>query len=70
MIKKMNCVLKDYGWCQILQRDEEYVIRYDRGGIAVNMVEANLSIEEAQRALANELEAEKLVIELQKRDGL
>lgn len=61
-------VLKDYGWCQLLERDNDYIIRYDKGGIAVNMVEAALTIEQAQSALVNEFEAEKLVIELEKQD--
>ena len=62
----MDSVLKDYGWCQILQRDNQYIIRYDKGGVAVNMIEATVTIEQAQLALANQFEAEKLVIQLEK----
>ena len=63
----MNSVLKDYGWCQILQRDNEYIIRYDQGGIAVNMTEVTISKEQALRAIANQFEAESIVIHLQKK---
>lgn len=64
----MDSLLKDYGWCQIFERDNKYIIRYDKGGIAVNMVEVILTIEQAHRALVNQFEAEKLVIELQKEE--
>lgn len=59
-------ILKDYGWCQITNRHDKYYIRYDKGGIAVEMVENEVSKNEADRALVSQEEAEKIVIQIQK----
>ena len=37
---KKNEILADYGWCQVIKRDN---IRYDRGGIAVQMDEIEIT---------------------------
>lgn len=65
----MDTILKDYGWCQIIERHNKYIIRYDKGGIAVQMVENEISKEEADKALFNQIEAEKIIIEIQKRES-
>lgn len=62
-----DIILKDYGWCQVLQRDDKFVIRYDAGGIAVKMVESEISREEADKAIVNQQRAEEVVINIQKR---
>ncbi|SHG62688.1 hypothetical protein SAMN04488109_1136 [Chryseolinea serpens] len=60
-------ILKDYGWCQVIKRGDKYIIRYDKGGVAIKMIESEVSKKDANRALANQLEAEKVIIEIQKR---
>ncbi len=64
-----NEVLADYGWCQVIKRDNIYIIRYDKGGIAVQMDEIEVTEIEATKALINQIEAEKVVIDIQKRQS-
>ena len=59
-------ILKDYGWCQVIQRDTNYVIRYDGGGITIQMMEENINKTQADKALINQYEAEKVVKEILK----
>lgn len=66
----INEVLEDYGWCQIIKRDNIYILRYDIGGIAVQMDEIVITEIEATKALINQIEAEKVVIDIQKRRSL
>ncbi|HTH54585.1 MAG TPA: hypothetical protein VL728_00980 [Cyclobacteriaceae bacterium] len=60
-------ILKDYGWCQVIQRDNKFIIRYDAGGIAVKMVENEISKEEAEKALVDQLKAEEIVLVIQRK---
>ncbi|NJM24266.1 MAG: hypothetical protein HC859_00720 [Bacteroidia bacterium] len=60
-------ILKDYGWCQVITRDDKYILRFDRGGVAVKMTEYPVSKQEADKALIDQLQAEKVIIEIQKR---
>ena len=62
-------ILQDYGWCQIIKRDNQYFIRYDSGGIAVKMIECQVDKEEAEKALIDQLQAEKVIIEIQKKQN-
>lgn len=64
-----NNILKDYGWCQIIKRQGKYIICYDKGGVAVQMVENEISKDEANKALINQLEAEKVIIKIQKKEN-
>jgi hypothetical protein len=57
-------ILKDYGWCQIIQRETEYIIRYDGGGIAIHMMNEKISKSQADKALINQYEAEQIVKEI------
>lgn len=54
-------ILKDYGWCQVKKRHDEYFICYDKGGIAVKMVEMNITREEAEKAVVNQQDAENVI---------
>ncbi|MDC1285750.1 hypothetical protein N8Z33_03585 [Flavobacteriaceae bacterium] len=62
-------ILKDYGWCQVIKRDSKYFIRYDGGGVAVKMIECQVDKEDANKALIDQLQAEKVIIEIQKKQG-
>ena len=59
-------ILKDYGWCQVIQRGTGYIIRYDDGGIAIHMIEEKINKFQANKALINQYEAEKVVKEILK----
>ncbi len=61
-------VLKDYGWCQVITRDGKYILRFDIGGVAVKMIEYAVSKQDADKALIDQLQAEKVIIEIQKRE--
>ena len=56
-----NIVLKDYGWCQIIQRSNEYIIRYDGGGIVVQMKEIKINKTQAELALIDQIHAEQII---------
>ena len=59
-------ILKDYGWCQVIQRNENYVIRFDIGGIAIQMIEESINKTQVDKALVDQYEAEKVVREILK----
>lgn len=60
-------ILEDYGWCQIIQHDDNYLIRYDVGGIAIQMIEESIDKVQAEKALINQYEAEIVVKEILRR---
>lgn len=55
----MKEVLKDYGWCQVIKKDEQYFVSYDAGGIAIQMKEIEIIESQAIKALIDQFEAEK-----------
>lgn len=56
--------LKDYGWCQVLKKVEEYFIFYDAGGIAILMKEIEITESQAIKAMIDQFEAEKIIKEI------
>ena len=57
-------ILKDYGWCQIIQQNNEYIIRYDGGGVIVQMKEIKVNRIQAEIALIDQMRAEQVIREL------
>ena len=57
-------ILKDYGWCQVIQRGENFFLNYDSGHFVVKMTEIRITKAESEVAINNETEAEKLIIKL------
>lgn len=55
---------KDYGWCQVLKKEEKYFILYDSGGIAIEMKEIEITKSQAIRAMTDQYEAEKVIKEI------
>lgn len=51
-------------WCQIIQRDIEYIIRYDGGGIAIHFIDENISKPQVDKALINQDEVEQIIKEI------
>jgi len=43
-------ILYDYGWCQVLRDKENYFLKYNGGGIAIEMVIIQVSKSEAEIA--------------------
>ena len=60
-------ILKDYGWCKIIQRYSEYFICYDGGGVVVKMLEMEVGKEQAAKAMLSQHEAENVIREVLKR---
>jgi len=56
--------LKDYGWCKVLKKDEEYFISYDAGGIVIQMKEIDITKAQAIKAMIDQYEAEKVIKEI------
>ncbi|MFC2105022.1 hypothetical protein ACFLS4_06705 [Bacteroidota bacterium] len=54
-------ILKDYGWCQVIKRGENYFLNYDSGGFVVKMTEISVTKAESEIAINNEIEAENLI---------
>jgi hypothetical protein len=61
-------IIKDYDWCQIIKRQEKYIIRYDTGGVAIKMTEHHISEDEAKLASVGESEAENIIRRIQNKD--
>lgn len=40
-----HLILKNYGGCQLIRRQDKYVVRYDNGGVVVQLVEREISKE-------------------------
>lgn len=59
-------VLKDYGWCQIIKRMDQYFLRYDEGGIAIIMKEVVVTKEQAEKAMIDQYKAEEILVEVLK----
>jgi len=59
-----DIILRDYGWCKVMQRNNKYVISYDVGGIAVQMMEMDITKEQAYKAMVDQYEAEKIIREI------
>ena len=60
----MTKKLQDYGWCQVLKKEEKYFISYDAGGVAVQMKEIEITESQATRAATDQYEAEKIIKEI------
>jgi len=60
-------ILKNYDWCQVIQRDDKFFIRYDAGGVVVKMVEHEISKEDAQQAQIDQNNAEQVVRSIQRK---
>jgi hypothetical protein len=58
---KKDEILVDYGWCQVIKRGNKYLLNYDSGGIAIQMIEISISESEANISLQNQIEAEKVI---------
>lgn len=58
---KDEFVLEDYGWCQIIQRSDKYYIKYDAGGIVIQMKEIEVNKEQVNRAMESQIEAENII---------
>ena len=57
-------ILKDYGWCQVIQRFGKYFIKYDAGGIVVQMREMEVNKKKANIAMKNQIKAEEIIKEM------
>ena len=53
-------ILKDYGWCKILTDNTDCFICFDEGQIVVKMHTYPISKQEAESAIKNEIEAERI----------
>lgn len=53
-------ILKDYGWCQVIRKESEYFLRFDKGGIAIKMTTYKISESEANISISNEIKAEEI----------
>ena len=60
----MTQKLKDYGWCQVLKKEERYFISYDAGGIAIQMKQIVITDKQALSAMVDQYEAEKIIKEI------
>jgi hypothetical protein len=65
-MNEKDTILVDYGWCQVIKRTDHYILNYDSGGVVIKMAEIRVSEKEAMIAVANELEAEKIIKNKQK----
>lgn len=53
-------ILKDYGWCQVIKKESNYYLKFDKGGVVVIMSTFKISESQANISIANEIEAEKI----------
>jgi hypothetical protein len=60
----MTQKLKDYGWCQVLKKEDRYFISYDAGGIAIHMKQIVITDKQALSAMVDQYEAEKIIKEI------
>jgi len=60
-MKNTGDILKDYGWCQVIKRLDQYILNYDSGGVVVKMTELEISEQEAKIAIENEIETERII---------
>lgn len=63
----MERVLKNYGWCKVFERNGEYYLSHDVGGVAIQMKEDKVSKEDAELSAKDEKYAERITIELIKK---
>lgn len=63
----MEKILADYGWCKVIEREGQFYISHDVGGIAVQMREDKVTMNEALDAANDEKNAQQITIELIKR---
>jgi hypothetical protein len=61
-----DIILKDYGWCQVIQRNDKYIIRYDGGDVTVKMMEEEINKTQFERAMLNQNEAEQVITDILK----
>jgi hypothetical protein len=64
-----NDLLTNYGWCRVLKRGDKYFISYDAGGIAVKMVELEVTKAQANKAQVSQLDAEEVIVKRIKNNG-
>jgi hypothetical protein len=60
-------IIKDYGWCTVFEINNVHFIRFDEGGVAVNMRTYKITREQAEEVAKSEELAEKLAFEVQKK---
>jgi len=60
-------ILKDYGWCRIVRKDADFYICFDEGQVVISMNTYQISEQEANKAKASEVEAEKVARSVQMR---
>lgn len=63
---KENFVSEAYG-CKIVKRDDKLFIQYDNGQSASWIVENEITLNEAEKAMLSEKDAYSVIIEAEKR---
>ena len=53
-------VLKDYGWCQVIKKGTNYYLKFDKGGVVIQMATYKISESQAIASIANEIETENI----------
>lgn len=53
-------ILKDFGWCQVIKKEFNYYLKFDKGGVVAIMFTFKISESQANISIANEIEAESI----------
>jgi hypothetical protein len=59
-----DILLKDYGWCQIIQRNDKYFIYYDGGGVTVQMKTIEINKKQLEISIIDQFKAEQVIREI------
>lgn len=62
-------IFEDFG-IEIVKRNQHYYVQFDAGELAVVMVEAEITEDEANKAMLSEKDAYEVLITCQKRGGI
>lgn len=58
-------ILKDYGWCKVIEENGKYFLIFDEGQITIKMIRYQIAKSQASLAIKNEIEAEKIARAIQ-----
>ncbi len=65
----MENIISDKFGCLIIERGKKIFMRYDSGDFASKMVESEITMEEAAKAIVSEKDALEVILIAQQRDA-
>lgn len=65
----MEKIVSEGFGCKIIERDSKFYIQYDSGQAASCLVESEITVEEAKKAMISSQDAYQVIIDAQERGG-